>query len=88
MNRLSIAAECLRQIWQSFDAGGVSMGRSREAVWLETAMDLLSYDNSFSNLADEDPRKFDEIAREARYMVTKEKIAERDREMGLETPTA
>jgi hypothetical protein len=35
------ARTLLTGLWQKYDAGGISMGRSHEAVLLETAMDLL-----------------------------------------------
>jgi len=80
--RLAIARECLRKIWQVFDARGISMGRNREAVWLETAMDMIPFDGRHSALADSDIEAFDELARNERHLVTKEKMALWDAESG------
>ena len=80
-NDLAIAAECLRQIWQTIDAGGTSMGRSREAVWLETAMELIPYDGRFSNIADSLPKRFDDLRAEAKYQ---KKVAAQDIALGLD----
>lgn len=66
-----VARECLRLVWQVFDHGGHSMGRSFESLMLETAMDLIPPDHRFSKLADTDREAFMEIAREARYQANR-----------------
>lgn len=50
--RTQLALECLRQIWQIYDRGGHSMGRSMESTLLEYAMELVEPDYSFSTEAD------------------------------------
>lgn len=82
--RLDIAYECLRQIWQNYDAGGVSMGRSREAVWLETAIDLIPHDGKYSVLSDQNPYEFEKVRNDCRWEVNKEKSDKHYREMGLD----
>lgn len=70
--RQQIARECLRQLWQLFDAGGISMGRSIEADLLEAAMDLIPLSAEYSELADSDRNAFLQIARNARHEVSQE----------------
>jgi hypothetical protein len=81
--RLAIARECLRQIWQHFDAGGISMGRSQDALWLETAIDLIDYDHRYAELADRDPKAFEKIREDARWQANKERVAAHHEAMGL-----
>lgn len=83
--RLAVARECLRQIWQCFDTGGHSMGRSQKSVWLETALELIPYDGRFSNLADLKPVEFDQLRADARYEAGKERTAAYDKERGIES---
>lgn len=82
--RHAVACECLRQLWQLIDAGGISCGRSRQAVWLETAMELLEYDHRFASGADKDIRKFDEFRSDVLYYFRKEKMAADDKAKGYE----
>lgn len=84
--RLAMARECLRKIWQCFDTGGHSMGRSRQAVWLETAIDLLPYDGRYSDLADLKPQEFDQLRAEVRWEAGRERNDKYDIERGI-TPT-
>lgn len=83
-DRHAVASECLRQLWQMFDAGGISMGRSQQAKWLETAMDLIAYDHRYSSMADNDPHTFDQIRADARHEAQRESMAVHDAEMGYE----
>lgn len=85
--RLQIARECLRQIWQKFDAGGHSIGRSEESVLLEAAMEMIDSDSSFSALADRDPRQFHALIRDELHRLRKRKQKIRDKELGLENPS-
>ena len=41
MRDLELARGLLRKLWQSYDTGGQSHGRSRDAALLEAAMDLM-----------------------------------------------
>lgn len=85
-NRQAIARECLRQAWQILDAGGVSMGRSAEATWIELAMDLIDGDGRHSKLADTDLRAFHRIATDAVHNVRVRRHNKRDRELGYKQP--
>lgn len=79
--RQQIARECLRQLWQLFDAGGVSMGRSLEADLLEVAMDLIPLSQDYCKLADSDRNAFLQIARDARHEVSREQIEAQHRKL-------
>jgi hypothetical protein len=81
--RLKIARECLRQCWQHMDAGGHSLGRSIESMWLELAMSLIRSDASFSSLADGDAKAFLEIAKEEARKKTQKEMRQHDASMGL-----
>lgn len=56
--RQKLARECLRKIWQIFDSGGHSLGRSEQSLLLESAMRLLGQDSTYSNLADREYQQF------------------------------
>lgn len=81
--RLQLARECLRQIWQIFDAGGHSIGRSEEAVLLEAAMQMIESDGRFSSEADADPKKFHEIVKNEIWQMRKLQQQKRDKELGI-----
>ena len=57
-DRIQLARECLRQIWQIYDLGGHSMGRSAEATLLEYALELMPSDHSYSSEADNNYDEF------------------------------
>lgn len=63
---IEIARECLRQIWQTIDSGGRSLGRSREGAWCEVAMALIQSTGKYRNLADNNPEEFMEMALRAK----------------------
>jgi hypothetical protein len=42
VNNIVRVKSLLRLLWITYDAGGISMGRSHEAVLLEAAIELLS----------------------------------------------
>lgn len=66
---MSRRLQLARQIWQLFDAGGHSMGRSRESFLLEAAMEFIISDGSFSHAADDSPREFHDLVREELWKV-------------------
>lgn len=72
--RLQIARECLRMVWQIHDAGGISLGRSQESMWLELAMDLIDSDLRYSKLADTDRAQFLAIAKDESHRVRNRKM--------------
>lgn len=82
INKLALARECLRQIWQIFDAGGHSMGRSMESFLLEAAMEFIEGDYRYSSLADKDPRAFHDLVRECLWRVNQKANLKRDKELG------
>ncbi len=66
----AVARECLRQLWQTIDAGGESHGRSLEARYLECALALLGPpDRNESAAADANKHDYlidaESLAREA-----------------------
>ena len=63
--RLSIAYQCLRKLWQIQDAGGVSMGRNVESFYTESAMYFIGADHTHSQLTDTDDQAFHEFVRAA-----------------------
>jgi hypothetical protein len=81
--RQRLARECLRQLWQIFDAGGISMGRSQQSVLLEAAMKLIGPDTSFSTLADHDIQAFMQLVRDEVHRVRQAENAREDKRRGL-----
>lgn len=80
-NRLQLARECLRLVWQTFDAGGHSMGRSWESTLLEAAMEFIEPTSEYSKLADTDRRAFMKIVQDELRKVRMKKMADHDKEM-------
>jgi hypothetical protein len=78
---ITTARLLLRSVWRSLDAAGRSMGRSMDAVALETAMELI--DRNFkmpfakAQLYDENPVGFIESARAALSAVSDQQINDR-----------
>jgi hypothetical protein len=81
--RLQLARECLRQVWQIFDAGGHSMGRSEESFLLEAAMTLIESDHRFSSLADSEPEEFCRLVRDEIHKISQAQIKKQDRNLGI-----
>jgi hypothetical protein len=49
VSNTDLARMLMRVIWQIYDTGGISMGRSREAVLLESAMSLIPLSGDCKN---------------------------------------
>ena len=76
--RLQLARECLRQLWQIFDAGGHSLGRSEESMLLELALTLIESDHQFSDFADRNRLAFQRFARDEVSALIKRRTRKED----------
>lgn len=85
--RYAIARQCLRQLWQLYDAGGHSNGRSLESWLLESANELLGPSTHYNQFADSSRHEFSEMVREELHILRMEKMAEHDQEMGIQPTT-
>ncbi len=82
--RLALAYQCLRKLWQIQDAGGISCGRSRESIYVEAAINLIGRDSKYSLMADEDGDQFMQIVRDTIYDIDRAEMRDRDRLNGID----
>ena len=82
-NRQKLARQCLRKIWQIFDAGGHSMGRSTESMLLEAAMRMLGDDSTFSTLADNDFMAFRRLIDDELWRIGEQERRTEDKRRGF-----
>ena len=86
--RTALAMECLRQVWQCFDASGISMGRSQQAFLLESAQSLVPYDHRYSEMTDERYSEFDRLLRDELWDAGKEAVDRQTLALGLDVEAA
>jgi|JI6StandDraft_1071083.scaffolds.fasta_scaffold448013_2 hypothetical protein len=83
-DRLALAYQCLRKLWQIQDAGGISCGRSAESVYVEAAINLIGRDSKYSEMADRDGQQFLQLVRDTMHDMQKAEIRQHDQQNGID----